>query len=157
MRRAFASQTALSSVQADRQLLGMFHHGHSERAFSAKTRAPTSQQWIALQLHLVDARVCVCVWWWGSSEWGLCPTRPILAVWLHVPNTPTQMLWPVQYLFVTLAESCSGPNAGGGGHLSPPAELMIHSGMLPNISGIHSPSLLVKTFSVSFFICAVYL
>lgn len=91
----------LSSVQADSSCQACLTTGQSERPFSAWTRACTSQQWIAGQLHLVYARVCVSVWlWgWGSYEWGLCPTLPIFNMtpreltWQ--PKTPNHMQWSV--------------------------------------------------------------
>lgn len=91
----------LSSVQADSSCQACLTTGQSERPFSAWTRACTSQQWIAGQLHLVYARVCVSVWLWGwsSYEWGLCPTLPIFSMtpreltWQ--PKTPSHMQWSV--------------------------------------------------------------
>lgn len=88
-----------SSVQADSSCSACLTTGQSERPFSAWTRACTSQRWIAGQLHLAYARVCVSAWAWAgvhmSGVFVPPSTLPISSVnakeltWQ--PNTPTRM------------------------------------------------------------------
>ncbi len=76
--------SVLSSVQADSSCSACLTTGRSERAFSAWTRAATSLQWIAAQLHLVYARVCavVCGYEAGVHMSGVFVPPSLSSMWI---------------------------------------------------------------------------